>query len=122
MKKYQVLFLVLSLLIVHCSFCFAIRPLYTEDAQVTPIGKLYVESGLLLLTNRDNTGVKELVTSLKYGFAQNFDASLDLPYMSRLSTGDNYDGLGDGAVKIKYNFYSADKEAASFMIGYLPGN
>jgi len=115
-------FITLLFVICHLSFCEAVRPLYTEDAQVTPISKLYVESGLLLLSNRDNTGVRELITSLRYGFARNFEGSLDLPYMSRVSTGDNYDGLSDGNVKIKYNFYNADKEAASFMVGYLPGD
>ena len=122
MKKYQVLFLVVSLLIVHCSFCFAVRPLYTEDAQVTPISKLYVESGLLLLSNRDNSGVKELTTTLRYGFAPDFEGTLDMPYLSRFSTEDNYDGLSDGNVKIKYNFHNGYTEFASFMVGFLPGN
>jgi len=113
-----ILFLVVSLLIVHCSFCFAARPLYTEDAWVTPISELYVESGLLLLTNRDNTGVRELITSLKYGFARNFDASLDLPYASQYSSEGNYDGMSNGTFKIKYNFYDAGEEGAGFLLGY----
>jgi len=121
-RLYTILFLILSLLIVHCSSCFAIRPLYTQDAQVTPLGDLYVESGLLLLSERDNTGVKELVTTLRYGFALDLEGSVDLPYLSRLSTGNNYDGLSDGAVKIKYNFYNGYEEAASFMVGFLPSN
>jgi len=121
-RFYIILFLVVSLLIIHCSFCFAIRPLYTEDAQVVPLGNLYVESGLLLLTNRDNSGIKELVTTLRYGFALDFEGSLDMPYLSRFSSENNYDGLSDGNVKIKYNFYNGYTDFASFMVGFLPGN
>ena len=87
-----------------------------------PFGKIRIESGFLLLSKRDNTGLWELITSLHYGFAQNFECSLDLPYITRYSPEGNYDGLADGDVKIKYNFYNNDKEAASFMLGYLPGD
>jgi len=115
-------FLTLLFVICHLSFAYAIRPLYTEDAKVTPLGDLYAESGLLLLTNRDNSGVKELVTTLRYGFALDLEGSVDLPYLSRFSSENNYDGLSDGNVKIKYNFYNGYTDFASFMVGFLPGN
>ena len=96
--------------------------MYTEDAGVTPKSELNLECGLLLLSNRDNTGVKELTTAFKYGFAKNFDFSADIPYLSKSSDEDNYDGLANGSVKFKYNFYNADRDSAAFQIGYLPGN
>jgi hypothetical protein len=96
--------------------------MYTEDSGVTPRGELYLESGLLLLSNRDNTGVKELSTAFKYGFAENFDFVADIPYLSKYSDEDNYDGLANGTVKFKYNFYDADRNSAAFQIGYLPGD
>jgi len=112
-------FLTLTFVIGHLSFCFAARPLYTEDAGVTPRGELYLESGLLLLSNRDNTGVKELSTAFKYGFGKNLDLSAEIPYLSKYSDEDNYDGLANGTVKFKYNFI---KDLASFQIGYLAGD
>jgi len=122
-KRFSIiLFLVVSLLIVNCSFCFAVRPLYTEDARVTPKSVLKLECGLLLLSNRDNTGAKELSTSFKYGFGKDLDLTAEIPYLSKYSDEDNYDGLANGTVKFKYNFYNAYTEFASFQIGYLPGN
>ena len=69
-KRLTITFIALTFVIGHLSFCFAVRPLYTEDARVTPKSVLLLESGLLLLTNRDNTGVKELSTAFKYGFGK----------------------------------------------------
>jgi len=115
-------FLTLSFVICHLSFAYAVRPLYTEDAQVIPKGALNLECGLLLLTNRDNTGVKELSTAFKYGFGQDLDFSADIPYLSKYSDEDNYDGLANGTVKIKYNFYNAYTDFASFQLGYLAGD
>jgi len=113
------MFLVCLFDVCHLSFAYAARPLYTEDAWVTPLNKLVIESGILFLTRRDNVGVKELITSLKYGFAQNFDASLDLPYMSQYSPEGNYDGMSNGTFKLKYNFYdNAGMEVAGFLLGY----
>jgi len=118
-RAIRILFIVVSLIIVHCSLCFALRPLYTEVAWTTSINKLVLESGTLLWTNRDNTGDNEFITSLKYGFARDFDGSLDLPYMSRYSPEGNFDGIAYGKFKLKYNFYnSLGIEGASFLFGY----
>jgi len=121
-RLYTILFLVVSLLIVNCSFAYAVRPLYTEDGWVTPKSELKLECGLLLLSNRDNTGVKELSTAFKYGFGQDLDLTAEIPYLSISSDENNFDGLSNGSVKFKYNFYNAYKDFAAFQIGYLPGD
>lgn len=103
----------------NMSFCHAVRPLFTEDCWVTRYGKPVIEIGGLVLTRRDNTEVKELITSLKYGFSPNIDVSIDLPYITHYSPEGNYDGLSDGTFKVKYNFYNNGLDAgACFLLGY----
>lgn len=113
------LVIIWSLVIGNCSFVYAIRPLYTEDCWVTEPGKPVIESGVLLLSRRDNTGFKELVTSLKYGLTENVDIGIDLPYFSVGSYSENYDGLSDGTFKIKYNPYAGECDGFSFLLGYM---
>jgi hypothetical protein len=118
--KYWILVIIWSLVIGHWSLAYAIRPLYTEDCWLTSYGKPVIETGILLLSKRDNTGYKELVTSLKYGLTNNVDISIDLPYFSVGSYSNNYDGLSDGTFKIKYNPYNnAGCEGFSFLLGYM---
>lgn len=109
-----------SLVIGNWSFVFAVRPLYTEDCWVTEFGKPAIETGVLLLSRRDNTGFKEIVTSLKYGLTPNIDVGIDLPYFSVGSYSENYDGLSDGTFKVKFNPYNNNGcEGFSFLLGYL---
>lgn len=112
--------LAVLLLLFTCDFAFAIRPLYTEDCWVTSPRRPVIESGVLLLSNRDNSGIRELVTSLKLALSDRLDLSIDLPYMSRGAYSENYDGLADGTFKIKYNFINNDNmEGYCFLLGYL---
>jgi hypothetical protein len=119
-RSIGVFFLVVSLLIINCSFSYAIRPLYTEDCWVTTYGKAAIESGWLFLTRRDNTGVNEFITSIKYGLTEKMDIGIDLPYMSVYSPAGNYDGMSTGTFKIKYNFYKnePETEGGCFLLGY----
>lgn len=101
------------------SSSYAIRPLYTEDYAVTPKGKVIIETGALYLSRRDNTGINEEITSVKYGFANGIDASLDIPYASQYSSEGNYDGMSNGTFKLKYNPYdNGGTGGASFLLGY----
>jgi hypothetical protein len=115
----SLIILIISLLFVigNLSFCYATRPLYTEDCIMTPFGKEAIEIGGLLLSRRDNTGVEEIITSLKYGMSKELEFGIDLPYMSSTSTNGNYDGLADGSVKLKYGFYSDNVNAFCFQLG-----
>jgi len=121
MKKiFLIFFIVWAFVIGQLSVCFAIRPLYTEDCWVTTYGKAAIETGVLLLSKRDNTGFKEVATSLKYGLTNNIDIGIDLPYLSFGSYSRNYDGLSDGTFKIKYNPYNnGGCEGLSFLLGYM---
>jgi hypothetical protein len=87
---------------------------------VTTFGKTAIESGALLLTRRDDTGVNEFITSIKYGWTEKIDIGIDLPYMSVYSPAGNYDGMSTGTFKLKYNFYKNDleTEGACFLLGY----
>ncbi len=114
------LVIVWSLVIGHWSSVFAIRPLYTEDCWVTKQGKPVIETGVLLLTKRDDTAYKEIVTALKYGLSENVDVGLDLPYGSAGSYSENYDGLSNGTFRVKYKFYdNGGNEGASWLLGYM---
>jgi hypothetical protein len=118
--RYWVFVIIWSLVIGNWSFVYAIRPLYTEDCWVVTKGKVAIESGVLLFSRRDNTGFKEIATSLKYGLTNNVDVSLDLPYFSVGSYSENYDGLSDGTFKLKFNPYNnGGCEGVSFLLGYM---
>jgi len=120
MNKYLSIIIVLVLIFSAFDFAFAIRPLYTEDCWVTAPGKPAIESGILLLSKRDNTGYKQLTTSLKYGLTDQIDIGIDLPYLSFGSYSENYDGLSDGTFKVKYNPYNNNEcEGISFLLGYM---
>jgi hypothetical protein len=124
MNKYFVIpFIILSFITANLSLAYAIRPLYTERSSVTPIGKAVLETGILLLTGRDNSGIHEITTTIKYGLSNNLDIRLDLPYMTRLSTGGNYDGMSYGSFKLKYNFAGeAANDGLGAMLGYQINN
>jgi hypothetical protein len=119
MKELRIIVIVSFFALLTVNFAYAVRPLYTEDSNITPAGKVILESGILLLSNRDNTGVKELTNTIRYGLGNNMELSMDLPYLSRGSYSVNYDGLSNGTFQIKYNFYSGDAEKACFLLGYL---
>lgn len=120
MNMSKIFILAFAFLLLTFDISFAIRPLYTEDCWVTTPGKPVIEAGVLLLSKRDNTGFKELVTSLKYGLTDKLDFSIDLPYFSMGSYSQNYDGLSDGTFKVKYNPYNwNDCEGFSFLLGFM---
>jgi len=119
MKYFLLLTCTFAFLLLPFNFAYAIRPLYTEDCWVTTFGKFAIESGGLLLTKRDNTGIKEWITSLKFGLSPVVDLSIDLPYMSHYSPEGNYDGMSTGTFKLKYNFWGdMVSEGACVLLGY----
>jgi len=119
MKKYQVLFLVASLLIVHCSFCFACRPLATEDCGVAAKGTWTLESGVTFLTNRDNSGTNTIDECLHYGIWDHLEAAVEVPYLSFVSKDVSESGLGDGLFHLKYNFLSfSDDGGMALKLSY----
>ncbi|MFH1710460.1 MAG: transporter [bacterium] len=119
-KNFLLLTCIFTFLLLPFDFAYAIRPLYTEDCWVTTAGKPAIETGGLLLSSRNDTGYKEIVTSLKYGLNKSVDISIDLPYFSAGSYSENYDGLSDGTFKIKYNPYNNNEcEGVSFLLGYM---
>lgn len=101
------------------SFTYAMRPLYTTDTLIAPLNGVVIESGCLLLTNRDNSGLQEVITSARYGISPKAEISLTLPYVSRQAEGGNYDGLSNGTFNIKYDFFFAD--GGKITAGYLFG-
>jgi hypothetical protein len=118
-RSIGIFLLVVSLLIVHCSFAFAARPLYTEDTLIAPMNHVVIESGCLLLTARDNSGLQEVITTARYGISTKAEISIALPYVTRQDQGGNYDGLSNGIFNLKYDFLSAGdgKISAGYLFG-----
>lgn len=113
-----ILIIIWSLVIGNWSFVYATRPLYTEDTLIAPQNKIIIESGCLLLTNRDNSGLQEVITSAKYGLAPNTEISITLPYVSRQAEGGNYDGLSNGIFNVKYDFFiGGNGVSAAYLFG-----
>ncbi len=112
-------FLVVSLLIVNCSLCYATRPLYTEDTLIVPVRSVIIDSGSLLQSQRDNSGFQEVITSARYGISNNAEISLTLPFISRQAEGGNFDGLSNGIFNVKYDFFSSGdgKMSAAYLFG-----
>lgn len=120
MRKFLIIFILnLSFVICLLSFAYAMRPLYTEDTLMAPFHKLVIESGCLLLTNRDGSGLQEIITEASYGLSPQAEVSLTLPYISRQAEGGNYDGLSNGVFNVKYDFFSAGdgKISAGYLFG-----
>jgi len=85
---------------------------------MVPFTKFAIETGLLLLSNRDNTGYSEVISSVKYGISKYVELSIDLPYVSRSGGLGNYDGMNYGSFQAKYRFYNGDIDAACIQFGY----
>ena len=87
---------------------------------MAPFHKLVIESGCLLLTNRDGSGLQEIITEASYGLSPQAEVNLTLPYISRQAEGGNYDGLSNGVFNVKYDFFSAGdgKISAGYLSGY----
>jgi hypothetical protein len=120
MKKFAVFFIInLTFLIGNLSFCYATRPLYTTDTVITPAGHIVIESGLLLLSQRDNSGYSEAITTARYGLNLNTELSLTLPYISRQAEGGNFDGFSNGTFNVKYDLFTAGggKVSAAYLFG-----
>ncbi len=107
------------MVICHWSFCEAARPLYTADTVITPMNKIVIESGCLLLTNRDGSGLQEILTTARFGLAANSEVAVTLPYVSRQAEGGNYDGLSNGIFNVKYDFFTGSdgKISAAYLLG-----
>jgi hypothetical protein len=119
MKKALIsLFVALLFVIGSTEGSFATRPLYTEDTLLAPFTKVILETGILLLSARDNTGYTEVISSVKYGIANNIELSIDLPYVTRYAPGGNYDGLNTGSFQAKFKLYSGDVDSACLQFGY----
>ena len=101
------------------NLAYATRPLYTTDTVITPFTHIVIESGLLLQSQRDNSGFSEFITTAKYGLNQNTELSLTLPYISRQAEGGNFDGLSNGVFNVKYDFFTGGdgKVSAAYLFG-----
>ena len=120
MKRFALILIInLTLLIGNLSFCYAVRPLYTVDTVIVPFTHILIESGLLLQSQRDNSGFSEFITTARYGLNQNTEVILTLPYISRQAEGGNFDGLSNGVFNVKYNFFSGSggNISAAYLFG-----
>ena len=82
--------------LLFASSAFACRPLGTEDYGVVDRGNWQLESGITLVTNRDNSGTNTLDECLHYGIWDHVEAALEMPYLGLNSKNLSQSGLGDG--------------------------
>lgn len=102
------------------SICFACRPLNSEDYGVQDKGTWSLESGIQLMTNRDNSGTNTIDDCLHYGVWDHVEVAVDMPYLSFISKHISESGLGDGTLCVKYNFISfSDEEGMTLKFSYL---
>lgn len=101
------------------SVCLACRPLNSEDYGVQDKGTWSLESGIQLMTNRDNSGTNTIDDCLHYGVWDHVEVAVDMPYLSIVSKHISESGLGDGTLYVKYNFLSlSDDEGMTLKIAY----
>ncbi len=119
MKSFLLLTCIFTFLLFPFNFAYATRPLYTADTVITPFTHIIIESGLLLQSQRDNSGFSEVITTARYGLNQNTELSLTLPYISRQAEGGNFDGLSNGTFNVKYNFFTGGdgKVSTAYLLG-----
>ena len=98
---------------------FACRPLTTEDYGVADRGTWQLESGVTLVTNRDNSGTNTIDECLHYGVWDHVEAALEMTYLGLNSKHLSQSGLGDGTFHIKWNFLQlSDEEGMSLKFSY----
>jgi hypothetical protein len=119
MKNFILFTCIFIFLLFPFNFAYATRPLYTVDTVITPFTHIVIESGLLLQSQRDNSGFSEVITAARYGLNQNTELILTLPYISRQAEGGNFDGLSNGVFNVKYNFFSGagGNISAAYLFG-----
>jgi hypothetical protein len=92
--------------VLACAPAWASHPLLTEDTDVLGKGTVEFE----LHGERSRGGNTELIVKLGYGFADNADVELELPYSREAGV----DGRGDAGVSLKWRFYETEGLSFAF--------
>jgi hypothetical protein len=113
---------ILCVFLLWTSTAFAMQPLVTDDADTEGRGGILLEVGNELSFDRQTvdsekvrTRDNETVVALSYGFLDNLDLILEMPYLftrARMAgESETENGIGDLVLEVKWRFYEGNPGA-----------